>query len=199
MRPIQRSRLLAALALLLGISSCANGKTPQNTAESTPFVFQALNLRQQNSKGQLQWKVTSPEARYDLSRRIALTRSLQGEIYNQGQPLYRLQASHGTVLNDGEVLQLEGDVTVQRLGGDAVTIQADRMRWYPRQQRLELDRGAQAHTQDLTLMAQRATLLFGQHQPALQSVALQSGGAARRRTARQHSAAPAGAGRTRNP
>ena len=160
MKSGHRYRPPAVLVLLLGLSSCANGTSPQNTASSTPFVFQALNLRQQNSTGQLQWLVTSPEARYDLSRRIALTRSLQGEIYNQGKPLYRLQASHGTVLNDGEVLQLEGDVTVQRLGGDAVTIEADRMRWYPRQQRLELDRGARAHTQDLTLVAQRATLLF---------------------------------------
>ena len=156
------ARCTGALALLLCLASCSRTQTPQASNGSTPFVFQALNLRQQNSRGQLQWLVTSPEARYDLSRRIALTRNLQGEIYNQGKPLYRLQASHGTVLNDGEVLQLEGDVTVQRLGADPVLIRADRMRWYPRQQRLELDRRAQARTRDLALIAQRATLLFDQ-------------------------------------
>jgi LPS export ABC transporter protein LptC len=156
------ARCTGALALLVCLASCGQSQAPQVSKGSTPFVFQALNLRQQNSRGQLQWLVTSPEARYDLSRRIALTRNLQGEIYNQGQPLYRLQASHGTVLNDGEVLQLEGDVSVQRLGADPVLIRADRMRWYPRQQRLELDRRAQASTRDLALIAQRATLLFDQ-------------------------------------
>ena len=148
------------LPLCLGLVSCSGPRKEPAQSSGTPFVFQALNLRQQDSQGRLLWRVSSPEARYDLDRRIAQSRQLRGEIFANGVPLYRLQASHGIVLGDGEVLQLEGDVTVQRLGGDPVVIRADRMRWYPQQQRLELDRHALARTPSLELLARQATLWF---------------------------------------
>jgi LPS export ABC transporter protein LptC len=154
-------RLVRLLALIsLGLMGCSNRPDATRQTGATPFVFQALNLRQQDARGRLLWRVNSPEARYDLGRRIAQSRQLTGEIFANGTPLYRLQAQHGTVIGDGEVLQLEGGVTVQRLGGDPVTIRAERMRWYPRQQRLELDRQAQANTPHLRLVARRATLWF---------------------------------------
>jgi len=151
----------SVVAALLG-SCTPPPKQQQASSASTPFVFQALNLRQQDANGRLQWRVSSPEARYDLNRRLALARNLNGEIHTNGQPLYRLAASHGTVLSDGEVIQLEGQVRIERLGRDPVIIEASRMRWYPRQQRIELDRQAQAMDQDLRLTADRATLLFEQ-------------------------------------
>jgi lipopolysaccharide export system protein LptC len=125
-------------------------------------VFQALNLRQQDGQGRLLWRVSSPEARYDLSRHLAQARQLRGEIHVNGQALYRLLASHGTVINDGQVIQLEGDVRIERFGPDPVTIRASRMRWYPQQQRIELDRRAEASNPQLLLQAQRATLLLAQ-------------------------------------
>lgn len=147
-------------ALTLVLSGCRGPSTPEQQQQPTPFVFQALNLRQQDAQGRLQWTVTSPEARYDLSRRLALARQLKGQIFANGKPSYQLHASHGTVLGDGEVIQLEGAVTVERLGQEPVTIQATRMRWYPRQQRIQLDRKAEAFNQDLKLTARQAALLL---------------------------------------
>lgn len=151
--------LAAALALLSGCSRQGAESAPRRP---TPFVFQALNLRQQDGQGRLLWRVSSPEARYDLSRHLAQARQLRGEIHVNGQALYRLLASHGTVINDGQVIQLEGDVRIERFGPDPVTIRASRMRWYPQQQRIELDRSAEARNPQLLLQAQRATLLLAQ-------------------------------------
>jgi len=151
--------LAAALALLSGCNRQGPESAPRR---STPFVFQALNLRQQDGQGRLLWRVSSPEARYDLSRHLAQARELRGEIHVNGQPLYRLLASNGTVINDGQVIQLEGDVRIERFGLDPVTIRASRMRWYPQQQRIELDRRAEATNLQLLLQAQRATLLLAQ-------------------------------------
>ena len=151
--------LAAALALLSGCSRQGAESAPRRP---TPFVFQALNLRQQDGQGRLLWRVSSPEARYDLSRHLAQARQLRGEIHVNGQALYRLLASHGTVINDGQVIQLEGDVRIERFGPDPVTIRASRMRWYPQQQRIELDRRAEASNPQLLLQAQRATLLLAQ-------------------------------------
>ena len=150
-----------AAALLLVAGCRSQTRTPERT-RTTPFVFQALNLRQQDAQGRLLWRVKSPEARYDLSRHLAQARQLRGEIHTNGQLIYLLQATHGTVINDGQVIQLEGDVRIQRLGGDPVTIRAARMRWYPSQQRIELDRRAEATNLQLLLQADRATLLLAQ-------------------------------------
>ena len=150
------SLVLAFLLLLL--SGCGQSARRDTRSRATPFVFQALDLRQQDSAGRPLWQVTSPEARYDLARRVAQARDLRGEISQQGKPLYRLAASHGTVLNDGDVIQLEGIVTIQRLGPEPFRVSATRMRWYPRQQRLELDRSPEAYDTRLRLRATKATL-----------------------------------------
>ena len=150
----------ASLVLLSLVVQCGCAQTSRREpgSKATPFVFQALNLRQQDSAGRSLWQVISPEARYDLARRVAQARDLRGEISYGGRPLYRLSASHGTVLNDGEVIQLEGVVTIQRLGTEPFTVTATRMRWYPRQQRLELDRHPEAFDPRLRLRASKATL-----------------------------------------
>lgn len=158
----RRPLVLVAVLAAAPVAGCVQQPKPQPQKTATPFVFQALNLRQQDAQGRLQWLVTSPEARYDLGRRLSLARDLKGEIHSNGKVLYRLQANHGTVLSDGEVIQLEGSVSIERLGNDPVMIQASRMRWYPRQQRIELDRRASAVDQDLRLTAERATLLLDQ-------------------------------------
>lgn len=156
-----RAATLLAVSLVL-VVSCARQRQQSDQKRATPFVFQALNLRQQDAQGRLQWRVTSPEARYDLSRHLALARQLQGEIHGNGRPLYQVLASHGTVVNDGQVIQLEGDVRIERRGTDPVTISASRMRWYPREQRIALDRGARATTPQLVLQARQATLLLAE-------------------------------------
>lgn len=122
-----------------------------------PFVFRKLNLRQQDSQGRPLWEISSPETRYDLSRRIAQARQLTGVIYRNGQPLYRLTASTAVVVNDGEVVQLEGPTRLQRLEpGRPAELTAMRVRWYPSQERMEIDRSPRLVQGDLQLTAQLA-------------------------------------------
>jgi LPS export ABC transporter protein LptC len=122
-----------------------------------PFVFRKLNLRQQDSQGRPLWEISSPETRYDLSRRIAQARQLTGVIYRNGQPLYRLTASTAVVVNDGEVVQLEGPTRLQRLEpGRPAELTALRVRWYPSQERMEIDRSPRLVQGDLQLTARLA-------------------------------------------
>ena len=151
--------LLVALGLVpLGCSR------PPTTFDdgSPPFVFRSLDLKQQNERGQPTWELTSPEARYDIRRRVAQARSPQGVIYVAGKPLYRLQASSGTVINDGEVILLEGGIRVERHGQQPVLITARRARWIPAQKLLRIDRAPMAEDGLHRLTAQRARFLFDQ-------------------------------------
>jgi LPS export ABC transporter protein LptC len=155
------SLLLLLLMPLLG--SCRQERLVRDTTVP-PFVFRSLNLRQQDQKGQPAWELTSPEARYDLQRRVAQATSPRGVIYAKGKPVYRLEATSGTVLNDGEVILLEGDIRVQRLGPQPVLIKSSRVRWLPSREVMEIDRHPEALDPHSRLVARRARFLLGKDQ-----------------------------------
>ncbi|MFO7630204.1 MAG: LPS export ABC transporter periplasmic protein LptC, partial [Prochlorococcaceae cyanobacterium] len=124
--------LLAAF-LSLALAGCVSRVSSDKPAP--PFVFRALNLSHRNSDGSLAWELKAPEARYDLERRLAQAVDLRGLIYQKGKPMYRISARSGTVLNDGELIQLEGQPRIERLSGRPTAITGQRLRWLPRKER----------------------------------------------------------------
>ncbi len=152
--------LLLALVLPLGtLLGCS--RAPQPQPKSQPFVFRSLNLRQQDGKGLPAWELTSPEARYDLQRRVAQARQPRGVVFAAGKPRYRIQAISGTVINDGEVIQLEGAVRIQLVGGDTpVLISGDRVRWIPSRSLMEIDRRPMVTERSSRLTAGTARFLL---------------------------------------
>jgi LPS export ABC transporter protein LptC len=129
---------------LLPLAACRRSRPPIADVQAPPFVFRSLDLKQQDAGGRPAWKLTSPEARYDLRRRLARAERPQGLIYAKGQPLYRLQADSGMVIGDGQAILLEGNLRVERLAKPEVLIQAARARWLPQQKLLLVDRRPEA-------------------------------------------------------
>lgn len=152
--------VVLSLGLLALVSGCQS--RPREPEAPQPFVFRSLNLRQQDAQGRPLWELTSPETRYDLSRRVAQSRDLEGVLYSRGKPAYRFTAANGVVLNDGEVVQLEGPTRLQRLedGAEPLVITALRVRWYPARELMELDRSPVASQADLRLTSQRVRFLI---------------------------------------
>ena len=159
-------RGIAAAALLALLGGCQAPRARQE--EAPPFVFRSLDLKAQDGQGKPSWTLIAPEARYDLRRRLARAVAPRGLIYRAGQPLYRLQAASGTVLNDGEAILLEGAVRLERLGAQPLLLLAQRARWLPRQQRLLIDRRPQAYDRQGRLEARQAEFRFDQDQLRLQ-------------------------------
>ncbi|KEF43492.1 MAG: hypothetical protein ER33_01735 [Cyanobium sp. CACIAM 14] len=145
---------LAVLLLLL--TGCARSQVVREES-ATPFVFRSLDLRQQDMLGRPKWELTSPEARYDLRRRLARALQPRGVIYVDGKASYRLESSTGTVVNDGAVILLEGLIRLQRLGDAPVMIQGSRVRWVPAMNLMEIDRGPEGFDPHTRLTAERAT------------------------------------------
>jgi len=152
---VRAPRLVAAAALaalVLPVAACRS--TPPREEAAQPFVFRELNLRQRDPQGRPLWEITSPEARYDLNRRLAQARQLRGVLYQEGKPLYRVSASNAVVVNDGEVVLVEGPSQVVRLDPDRpAVITARRLRWYPAEERMDIDRSPKATQGDLELTA----------------------------------------------
>lgn len=147
---------VAAVGLLL--TACA-GSRPNRQPEvsAPPFVFRSLDLRQRDLLGRQTWSLTSPEARYDLRRQVAEAETPKGMIFREGKPVYRLSATSGTVLNDGEVVLLEGRVRIEQLGDRPMLIRAERARWFPGRKLMEIDRRPEAFDPSNRLVARRAS------------------------------------------
>lgn len=148
---------LASLSALL-LAGCQPKQPVDEPIQ--PFVFRSLELHQKDRQGRPLWEISSPEARYDLSRKLAHARDLRGTIYAEGRPLYRVSASRGVVFNDGQVVLLEGPTAVRRLGQDPVLIEARRLRWYPQRGTMELDHQPLARQGTLAIRAGRAQFDF---------------------------------------
>lgn len=146
-------RWLAAL-LALALAGCVNRVSSEKPAP--PFVFRALNLSHRNSDGSLAWELKSPEARYDLERRLAQAVDLRGLIYQKGKPMYRITARSGTVLNDGDLIQLEGQPRIERLLGKPTAITGQRLRWLPGKERIEVEGKPMAQQPGIEITAREA-------------------------------------------
>lgn len=147
--------ILGALALLLLVAGCE--MAPTKTEKTDPgFVLRALNLRQKDPQGQPLWDLSSPESRYDLNRNLAQSLRPRGVIYADGQPRYTVSAESAVVLNDGEVIQLDGQILLQRLGEAPLVLRASRARWFPQRSLIELDRHPQVLDGRHQLQAGRA-------------------------------------------
>ncbi len=151
--------LLGVLALPAALTACSR-RPPAPAEGSVPFVFRSLDLRQQDPQGRPAWELTSPEARYDLSRRVAQALQPRGVIYAAGKPLYRLSAENGTVINDGQVILLEGGIRLEQIGAQPVLIRASRVRWIPSQKLMLIDRHPEALDPQGRLVARQARFLL---------------------------------------
>jgi len=152
-------RVEAALGALLLVGCVSRTREP---APPEPFVFRSLDLRQQDGRGHPAWELTSPEARYDLIRRLAQARQPSGTVFRRGKPHITVQAQRGTVIGDGQAIQLEGDVLITLLGRDPVRIRGDQARWLPRQNLMVIDRQPVATNRRARVSAQIARYLLAE-------------------------------------
>ncbi len=155
--------VLVLITLLAVLSGC--NRTPLQVDDTVPpFVFRSLNLRQQDKQGRPAWELTSPEARYDVRRRLARAINPRGVIYRNGKPSYELEASSGTVINDGEVILMEGRIRLRQLGKNPLLIKASRLRWYPQQDLMQIDRDPEALDRQNRIVASKARFLLDKQQ-----------------------------------
>jgi LPS export ABC transporter protein LptC len=149
-------------------SSCASKPATQNENQSsTPFIFRSLDLKQRRPDGVRDWELTSPEARYNTAARTVRARIPKGILYFEDKPSFMISAEHATVLNDGELVVLEGTVRLKRLGAEPLLIQGDRLVWRPalstmviNQRPSALNRNSKIVSNSLIFQQESGQLLF---------------------------------------
>ena len=150
------------------LASCASKPATQNQNQSsTPFIFKSLDLKQRRPDGVRDWELTSPEARYNTAARTVRAKSPKGILYIEDKPSFMISAEHATVLNDGELVVLEGTIRLKRLGAEPLLIQGDRLIWRPalstmviNQRPAALNRNSRIISNSLIFQQQSGQLLF---------------------------------------
>jgi LPS export ABC transporter protein LptC len=132
------------LLLVLG-SGCrpqAN-RTAEQAAESanptlnTNLAFNNITLEEADDQGRTLWKVKAAEAIYTPDKKTARVTSPTGQLYQDGQPIYRIQARTGEIQQGGDRVILRGGVIATDTQSGAV-LRADQLEWQPKQDLLLL-------------------------------------------------------------
>ena len=130
-------RLIPLLAGLAVITGCQ--QQPASDQQAPPFVLRSLSLNQLKPDGSRDWDLSSPEARYDLDSRTVRAKRPSGVLYKADRPGFRITADLATVLNDGELVVLEGNVRLQQLNQRRLLIQGQRLVWTPERSLMVLE------------------------------------------------------------
>ena len=131
-----------SLSLLLLL---ANGCRPQNKALeqlsedssaaqkiNRDLTFNNITLEESDDQGRIQWKVKAAEVVSSSDKKTAKVKSPTGQLYQNGQPIYRVQAKTGEILSSGDKILLRGEVVTTDVQSGAV-LRADQLEWQPKQ------------------------------------------------------------------
>lgn len=125
------------LLIAVGVRTC---RTPQSdlsdstATDQEEFVpgltLKDVTLEQQDESGQLLWKVDAEEVTYSPNQEIANLSNLNGELYQDGELLYRVRADNGTILENGQTIVLEDNIVATGIQNQ-MTIKGQTLEWTP--------------------------------------------------------------------
>ncbi len=157
--------LLLLYALLgLGLPSCAffkKGNTPQVTegeeARDKTLTFNDVTLEQANAEGEIVWKVRAPSATYNDEKKITYLETPTGELFQQGQLVYKIESQKGEVHGDGSKIILQNQIVATEVTNKAV-IRADELEWLPAEDLLVVRNNVQGTHPDIQITTNEARL-----------------------------------------
>jgi LPS export ABC transporter protein LptC len=135
--PMYRSLILIPLILL---TACLpnRSRTADTLTQGSNDIqkfdnslkFSNVTLEQADEKGKLWWKVKAAEATYSKDKKTATVEKPEGELYQDGKPIFKIAAAKGEVIQDGKSIMLRGQITATDLK-DGTILQGQEIEWKP--------------------------------------------------------------------
>ncbi|MDB9525628.1 LPS export ABC transporter periplasmic protein LptC [Oscillatoria sp. CS-180] len=94
------------------------------------LTLRDVSLEQQTDEGQLLWKVDAAEVTYSPDQEVANLIDLEGELYEDGQLLYRVSADKGIIRDNGQIILLEDNITATGIQNQMV-LKGQNLEWTP--------------------------------------------------------------------
>jgi LPS export ABC transporter protein LptC len=153
-----------AIACGLTVSGCGSGKkepaTPEPTSENK-LTIENFSLEQSDAQGKLWWKMKAKQATYTIDRKVAQVKDLAGELYQDGQVVMRLTAKTASMVQDGEKVTLQGDVTATETRNQLVVISQE-LEWEPNKDLVTISKGVRANHPKAQVTGDRGTYISRQ-------------------------------------
>lgn len=131
---------LLVLCLAWGLSSCADQSrtetklaediTTAQTASGSTLTLSDVTLEQANEQGQLVWRVKSAEATYSRDQKMVTVKKPEGELFQDGELVYEIEAETGEVFQNGEKIFLRGKIVARDPNHDIV-LRGNELEWRP--------------------------------------------------------------------
>ncbi len=176
LRPRPSMALLLAIALVITSAGCqrsgsrASEQLAKNSSEiqqlDSNLSFDNITLEQADEQGKLLWKVKATQATYSEDKQIALVKSPDGDLYQDGKAIYRVKAQTGEVKQNGERIILRGKVVVTDLENKAV-LTSEQMEWTPKTSVLIVSRNVKGKHPQIQMAANEARLYNKQNRMEL--------------------------------
>ncbi|PSN15498.1 LPS export ABC transporter periplasmic protein LptC [filamentous cyanobacterium CCT1] len=127
----------AIAAVTLGVYSWIgpepgfNRRTEDATAEPEPgLTLRDVTLEQPDDDGLLLWRVKGDEVTYSTDQQVAFITRPDGDLFQDGEVIYRVIADTGEVRENGSVILLRGNIVATGVQNGSV-LRGSEMEWRP--------------------------------------------------------------------
>lgn len=161
---MRRSLLLnlALITLLIGASGCGNrsNRAAEQLTKDTQgaqkfdnnLTFNNVTLEQANEKGQLWWRVTAKQAVYAKDQKNATVQQPRGELFQDGKPVFKIEAQRSEIQQDGKSIVLKGQITAVDIRDNSV-LKGNELEWRPTEDVLIIRNGFNGDHKQVQLAA----------------------------------------------
>lgn len=106
-----------------------NPETVEDSIEEQ-VILENATVDQVNSEGKTLWKLDVKKVVYDKNSKAANLEQVKGELYQNGEAFFEIEANQGKIINDGEKVKLQGEVVATDKRNDTV-FRSEQINWLP--------------------------------------------------------------------
>ncbi|MGB3312723.1 MAG: LPS export ABC transporter periplasmic protein LptC [Nodosilinea sp.] len=126
---------IAALAIglysLLGPGPGLNSGAGDPATDPEPgLTLRDVTLEQPDEQGQLLWRVKGDEVTYSTDQQVAFITQPDGDLFQDGEVIYKVIADTGEVRENGSVILLRGNIVATGVKNGSI-LRGSEMEWRP--------------------------------------------------------------------
>ncbi|MGG6238418.1 LPS export ABC transporter periplasmic protein LptC [Nodosilinea sp. AN01ver1] len=116
---------------LVGPQSGSNRGADDATADPEPgLTLRDVTLEQPGDDGLLLWRVKGDEVTYSADQQVAFITRPDGDLFQDGEVIYKVVADSGEVRENGSVILLRGNIVATGVQNGSV-LRGNEMEWRP--------------------------------------------------------------------
>ncbi|AUC60285.1 ABC-type lipopolysacccharide export system substrate-binding component LptC [Cyanobacterium sp. HL-69] len=155
-------RKIVILLTILLISGCQNqNQSLDNNAENSNqevqsgIILSDATIEQSNNDGENFWRLKVGKVTYSEDNKNAIIEDITANLLQNGEIVLKISAENGEVLNDGEEINLMGEIIAFDTRND-MEVRGEKLNWKPEQNYFTLQENIEIIHEQIRLVTQEA-------------------------------------------